>query len=329
VVKHFSRYLNFLLASLVFITYFAPLPALAIEAKTEVPAGKTKSVRLRSVPQSTLISVDIKTDGEIAVLFVDSQEENRIKSVSLPLFQAQAESDLSFSVTIPKTGTYFIVFDNRKGDEPRSIEAKVQAFRGNSAQTAESMLRTFEQQMHKVFVFDSFAIRIAKCDKPNAFSSQAGIVLCAEYAQKLFETLGDKTKASNAFLFTLFHEMGHVLLRQWKYPFFDNEEVADEFATAVMVMMGQKERARSKAEFFAANPSKTEALSKLFRDDRHPVSPQRARNILRWVDDPQLVRKWQSMLVPHMQTNVLENLQRRPTGWTDPALVEKELAARR
>lgn len=328
-VEHFCRNLNFFLAFLVFITYFAPPPALALEAKMEVPAGKTTSVRLRNTPEGALVAVDVKTDGDIAVLFVDSQEENRIKSVSRPLFQAQAESALSFSVTIPRTGTYFIVFDNRNGDEPRSIDATVRAFRGNSAQTAESMLRTFEQQMHQVFVFDSIAIRIAKCGKPTAFSSQAGIVLCAEYAQKLFETLADKTKASNAFLFTLFHEMGHVLLRQWKYPFFDNEDVADEFATAVMVMMGQKERARSKAEFFAANPSKIEALSKLFRDDRHPVSPQRARNILRWVNDPQLVRNWQPMLVPHMQTTLLENLQRRPTGWTDPALVEKELAARR
>jgi hypothetical protein len=328
VVEHFCRYLNFFLAFLVFITYFAPPSALAIEAKTEVPAGKTTSVRLRNTPEGALVSVEVKTDGDIAVLFVDSQEKNRVKPIGRPLFHSQAESDLSFSVTIPKTGTYFIVFDNRKGDEPRSIEVTVRALRGNSAQTAESMLRTFEQQMHKVFVFDTFAIRIAKCGKPNAFSSQAGIVLCAEYAQKLFETLGDKTKASNAFIFTLFHEMGHVLLGQWKYPFFDNEDVADEFATAVMVMMGQKERARSKAEFFAANPSKNEALSKLFRDDRHPVSPQRARNILRWVNDPQLVRKWQPVLVPHMQTNVLESLQRRPNGWTDPALVEKELAAR-
>jgi CO/xanthine dehydrogenase FAD-binding subunit len=105
--------------------------------------------------------------------------------------------------------------------------------------------------------------------------------------------------------------------------------VVDEFATAVMVMMGQKERARSKAEYFAANPSGAEALAKLFRDDRHPVSPQRTRNILRWLNDPQLVRKWQPMLVPHMQTAILEKLQQRPTTWTDSELVEKELTARR
>lgn len=329
-VLFFRPYLLRFLACLVFGAYLGSTSAaLAVETKADIPAGKTKSVRMRNVPQGTLVSVDVKCDGGIAVLFVESQEENRLKPIGRPLFRSQAESDLSFSVTIPKMGTYFIVFDNRKGEEPRAIEANVRAFRGNSAQTAESILRAFEQQMHKVFVFDAFAIRVAKCGKPTAFSSQAGIVLCAEYAQKLFETLGDKTKASNAFLFTLFHEMGHVLLRQWKYPFFENEEVVDEFATAVMVMMGQKERARSKAEYFAANPSGAEALAKLFRDDRHPVSPQRARNILRWLNDPQLVRKWQPMLVPHMQTSMLEKLQQRPTTWTDSELVEKELAARR
>jgi hypothetical protein len=47
------------------------------------------------------------------------------------------------------------------------------------------------------------------------------------------------------------------------------------------------------------------------------------------LNDPQLVRKWQPMLVPHMQTAILEKLQQRPTTWTDSELVEKELAARR
>jgi hypothetical protein len=244
------------------------------------------------------------------------------------LFQSRAEADLSFSVTIPKTGTYFIVFDNRQGAKARSVETTVRAFAGNATQTAESILHNFEKQMHHLFVFESFAIRFARCGRPNAFSGEMGIVLCAEYAKKLFETLGDKTKASNALLFTLFHEMGHILLRQWKYPSFDNEEVADEFATAVMVMLGQKERARSKAEFFAANPSTAEALSKLFRDDRHPVSTQRARNILRWIDDPNLVLKWQTVLVPHMQTAVLDKLEQRPTAWTNADLVKKELSAR-
>jgi hypothetical protein len=96
-----------------------------------------------------------------------------------------------------------------------------------------------------------------------------------------------------------------------------------------MIMLGQRERVRAKAEFFAANPSAAEAIGKLYRDDRHPLSPQRARNILRWAANPKLVRKWQPLLVPHMQTALLERLLQRPPRWADRELIEKELAARR
>ena len=108
-----------------------------------------------------------------------------------------------------------------------------------------------------------------------------------------------------------------------------HEEVADEFATVVMIMLGQKERVRATPEFFTANPSLVEALLKTFVDDRHPLSVQRSRNILRWLDDPQLVKKWQPTLVPRMQSALLERLRDRPTAWTDAALVGRELAARR
>jgi hypothetical protein len=95
-----------------------------------------------------------------------------------------------------------------------------------------------------------------------------------------------------------------------------------------MVMFGQKARARSQAEYFAALPMSKEFRQKLRKDDRHPLSVQRARNILRWIGDPELVRRWQPVLVPHMQTAFLKRLQRKPTAWAAPALVERELAAR-
>jgi hypothetical protein len=67
---------------------------------------------------------------------------------------------------------------------------------------------------------------------------------------------------------------------------------------------------------------------KLFQGERHPLSMERARSVLRWVKDPQLARRWQKVLVPHMQTALLERLLRQPTVWTDLPLVEKELKAR-
>ena len=78
----------------------------------------------------------------------------------------------------------------------------------------------------------------------------------------------------------------------------------------------------------AMYPSMLEAITKVFRDDRHPLSVQLARNILRWLRDPLLVRKWQKVFVPHMQTVRLERLQAKSFNWLDRHLIGQELATR-
>ena len=118
-------------------------------------------------------------------------------------------------------------------------------------------------------------------------------------------------------------------LAKWGYPFFDNEEVADEFATVLMVMFNQEERIHSLAELFQSFDPERELQLKRERDDRHPLSLQRARNIKGWMEDPDLVRRWQKILVPHMETAALQALQRRPKSWTDADAVESELSRRR
>jgi hypothetical protein len=302
----------------------------------DVPAGQWKAVRVQKLPKNAFIAVRVQSSGEVAVAFVSNADYTRNPAAVRPLFHGQVEKRLSFSVTIPKTDDYLVVFDNRKADTPRAITLTVRAGRGQPDQVTQKMHRAFDQklsdferQLKQVFVFDSFPIHAKQCGAPQAFSGPSGIVLCQEFAVMLLATLEDKAKATDALLFTIFHELGHVLMKQWHYPFFDNEEVADEFATALMVMVGQRERVHAAAEFLEANPSMLEAIAKVFRDDRHPLSVQRARNILRWLRDPLLVRKWQKVFVPHMQTAMLKRLQQQSADWIDRALVKQELATRR
>ena len=183
--------------------------------------------------------------------------------------------------------------------------------------------------MAQLFVFAPFGIRVRACGQAQAFVDASGVVLCKEYLHKLREHLEDPKKMENALLFTLFHEIGHVLLEQWAYPTYASEETADEFATVLIVMLEQKERLEAQAEFFTANASVFEIISKALSNDRHPLSGQRARNIRRWSEDPNLVRRWQPVFVPHMQTSLLKRLQQTPKPWADLALVERELAGRR
>ena len=73
------------------------------------------------------------------------------------------------------------------------------------------------------------------------------------------------------------------------------KEVADEFATALLVLFKQGERARSQAEYFAGIAPEQEFARKRSRDDRHPLSVQRARNIIGWLDDGELLKRWQTI----------------------------------
>jgi putative metallopeptidase DUF4344 len=303
----------------------------------DVPPGRWKALRVQQLPKEALVAVEVQSTGQVAVAFARHDASSARSLASLrPLFHSLVDNRLAFSVTIPAPGDYVVVLDNRAAAEPRTITVTVRATPGNQEgalppqlSEVERQLSEIERQLTRLFIFEPFPIRVQRCGIPQAFSGPSGIILCQEFGKKLLTTLGDKTKASDTLLFTLFHELGHMLLQQWQYPFFANEEVADEFATALLVMLGQQERVRVATEFLAANPSMAEALAKVYRDDRHPLSVQRARNILRWLRDPQLVHKWQKIFVPHMHTVMLKQLERQPTAWTDPALVAQELATRR
>lgn len=50
--------------------------------------------------------------------------------------------------------------------------------------------------------------------------------------------------------------------------------------------------------------------------------------VWRWLDDRNPLRRWQAVLLPQMQTELLQGLRRRAPGWADPRLIERELAKR-
>ena len=295
-----------------------------------VPPGQWKALKLRNLPKGAFVAVEIESSGDITVAFVDTSDYQKFPHPNRPLMLGKVEKRLAFSVSIPAAGNYFVVLTNHRAIGPQEVKLTVSAARGSVDQkeAAAKILRTFERQLHRIFVFDPFPMGVEKCGVPKAFAETAGIVLCAEYVYHLYDTINDKEKTKDALSFSLFHEVGHMLLATWDYPLSASKEVADEFATVLMVMLNQKERAAGAAGYIVENPSVANAMMKLFQGERHPLSMERARSVLRWVEDPQLARRWQKVLVPHMQTALLKRLLRQPTVWTDLPLVEKELKAR-
>jgi hypothetical protein len=78
--------------------------------------------------------------------------------------------------------------------------------------------------------------------------------------------------------------------------------------------------------------SADEAMSRLWVDDRHTVSPQRARNIIAWINnEEELTRRWLHLLIPKMTDEALELALATDPDPTDPhsIAVDQELLKRR
>lgn len=114
-----------------------------VRLTVEAPAGKTKSVRLRNLPEGAVVAVDVQASGEIGVFFVRARDPKDSSARVPPLFAGRLERRLAFSVTIPSAGSYYVVLDNRKGEEPRSVSLRVRAARGTPSKERDAPIKSF------------------------------------------------------------------------------------------------------------------------------------------------------------------------------------------
>ncbi|MBW2466036.1 MAG: DUF1883 domain-containing protein [Deltaproteobacteria bacterium] len=312
----------------------------SVQMNPVIPALSWKGARLKNLPANAVISIEISTDNDLQLFLLNETNYGNFPLVEAPLFQGDVISRLSFTVQIPSTGNYYLLLDNRKNIEATNVSLKVAAGRGGSdlpgdiddassdSEVSGVNLSKINKELGKIFIFEPFPVTVNKCGSENAYSSEDRVILCQEYIVKVQKALNDKEKTSQVLLFVVFHEIGHVLLNQWHYPFYDNESIADEFATVLLVMVGEKKQLRATAEYFASKTTGTELLGKAFKDDRHPLSIQRARNIVKWVNDLERLERWQTVFIPHLQTRVLKRWQEE--GKIDSLLpyIEQELDRR-
>lgn len=104
--------------------------ALAADAalSVEVPAGKARTIRLRNLPGGASMAVAIVSSGRLLVAFVsEKQVRSQQPDSAAPLFRAVVEHRLSFRVTIPEKGNYFLVLSNRGGSQTLSVQAEIRA----------------------------------------------------------------------------------------------------------------------------------------------------------------------------------------------------------
>ena len=95
----------------------------------EVPAGQTRSIRLRAIPHGSTIAVRLESSGNLLVALVGAKQLKVPGAPPKPLFRGSMERKLSFRVAIPERDDYLLVLNNRRGTEPRSVEVEIRSAR--------------------------------------------------------------------------------------------------------------------------------------------------------------------------------------------------------
>lgn len=308
-----------------------------IDQAIKVNPGTYVTYTLDSLTPGAKVRININVTGginnDIFAYLLDAENYTRFtrKQNFLSFIQnSKVVYQNSFELTLPQSGPYYLVLDNRNSILS-SKNAQIYVFTVLNQPLAQHIalkkgLEEFYGQLNDMFDFPGFNINVTHCGSENAFSIP-DITIC-------FELIEGANKRGNptSVAWTIFHELGHTLLRLWDYPLWDNEDAADEFAT-VMILMGNNSDARAAlrqaVSEWLLKRSDLEAKALLTRSDRHSISIQRARNILQWeqnADD--LKRRWFKIFLPHIKTPRLQQLKSKPEPWTDPYLIEEELKRR-
>ena len=101
----------------------------------EVPAGQFRRARLTNLPKDAVLAVLVQTSarGKLIVNLINERAFQNPSKPEEPVFMGSVERRLSFTVTIPETGNYFLVLDNRRGAETQKIRLGIRAERGRSS----------------------------------------------------------------------------------------------------------------------------------------------------------------------------------------------------
>lgn len=298
---------------------------------TTVEIGKWATARLGNLPAGAFLDINVTANGAIGVILIDGRRVGNFPDVERPLFSGRASRKLKFSITVPRTGTYYVVIDNREGKSRRNVTIDIRATAPKptarkGAKLFKTQLGAITQTLKQVFTAVPIKIGSHRCGRAEIRSTSTEVIICSEYPGQVIKLTQNKSLAANAMLFILMREVGRIALAHWQHPAAGENATIDGFATTLMIMFGQAERARNQAEYFAAI-SAGSALHTAWAG-APPLSPDRAKMVLGWIDDSDSMRKWQKFLVPHLRTEYLLRLKQAPKPWTIRHLITRELAGR-
>jgi hypothetical protein len=120
----------------------AALPAAAADSgqvamSVEVPPGQYRGLRLKNLPKGVRLAVAIQAPGRLGASLLNEADYARYPKTEDPVYAGSMDRRMSFMVTIPQTGHYFLVFDNRAGGVAQKVKFVVRGERKPAQQPAD------------------------------------------------------------------------------------------------------------------------------------------------------------------------------------------------
>lgn len=227
-------------------------------------------------------------------------------------------------------GNYYVVWDNtmtRQREQTLQIWLDVPGFMGSESYSfIKRHMDYFDKLIVYTFQTGPVMLSVEPCGQKNAYASltTGAIVMCTE----LFEH-ALKYDSLGVIYQIFFHELGHILLGQLDLPGANNESLVDEFSIYMMLQTNTASLVSDALEFWMTRDSQTEALDRLNRNIKHPISIQRARNMVDVLRDAENVsRKWNKLIYPNLTAQALFDARDKPTVVDNPALANRILISR-
>lgn len=234
--------------------------------------------------------------------------------------------------TIPSTENRYLLIDNTYAAliNKKVVFAVESKFELSSEQqeNTKRLFSTMYNSLKKDLIFPDFDVHIKPCGKANAYSEtvKGDIHFCSELIDRLAKNNNEK-----AFFGIFLHEVGHSLLSLWGIPGNNNEDIADEFSTYVMMSAGPNgyQFLDSYLQFWQNRNSANEALNMLKNGDRHSLSIQRMRNIKEnMLTGETFIKRWNRLIYQYNTDEALSNIINKPTPGADVELATKILSQR-
>lgn len=301
-----------------------------------IPTGKCQQVDLQLQAGSQLYGayqVRGAVDSRLGIELVDDWNF-RLRQAGQAYIHFTAMSGTiaggaTLKFNVPQAGAYHALFCNDKALLlSRTVYVVLYATRttlNDNDRIFQKGVEEYVAALHQILEVPPFDVTFTPCGFANA-SSDPNITICTE----LIDTF-PKDKVDPLTQFTLLHEFGHTALRLWGLPGWDNEDFADEFAAAFLLMSHHVSDVEDAANYWLSRTADpvSEALSKIGVDDRHSLDAQRAKNLHRWaLNQSDLKQRWMTQFAPHL-TDVMLKRQEQDPEYAGNSAVHAEISRRR